>query len=148
MTEYLIELLMDQAKEGGGEGGLLAGLRLQLRTEAGCFLYQEEHLVCRGLFSLVSTKHGAKHSPCLQLVCGFFPTRYGGNLLLPISRLVYTKEFKVPPPNIAPNFLVSRADSEPTKGESLGKTKFLSASPTPSGSLVWKANAMTITITA
>ena len=67
----------------------------------------------------------------------------------PISRIVSEKEVSVPPPKIAPRFLVSGAASEPAEGGGAGgKRKNLSLSPTPSGSLVWKTRAITITATA
>ena len=48
ITESLIELLLDEAKEGVREGGLLAGLRPQPRTDPVCLLQEEEHLMrCR-----------------------------------------------------------------------------------------------------
>ena len=65
------------------EGGLLACLRSQPLTDAGCFLYQEEHLVSCGVFGLISEVHHAKHGPCLKMGGGFVPTHDRGEPLLP-----------------------------------------------------------------
>ena len=47
----------------------------------------------------------------------------GLTFYLPISRLLYVKEFKVIPPRIAYHFLVSSAASDPSEGERYGNRK-------------------------
>ena len=66
LAESLVELLIYQANEGGGEGGFLAGLRPQPRADPGCLLQEEEHRVrCRG-DTIVSQEHLAKDGPSLE----------------------------------------------------------------------------------
>ena len=72
----------------------------------------------------------------------------GENFCFPISRLVSTKEVKVPPPKIASHFCMRSAASEPTYGERLVNKNIFRASPTLYGSSVWKASAITMTATA
>ena len=67
--------------------------------------------------------------------------------LFPIRRLVSVKEVRVPTPNIASHSQVRSAASNPAKGERSGNKKILRASPTPSGSLVLKVSAITMTAT-
>ena len=65
LPEYLIELLLCEAKEGSGKGGLLAGLRPQPWDDPGCLLQEEEHLVSARVDPVVSQKQSAKNGPSL-----------------------------------------------------------------------------------
>ena len=53
----------------------------------------------------------------------------------------------MPPPKIAPHFRVSRATSDPSKGERSGNKNILRSYPTPSESSVWEVSAITMTAT-
>ena len=64
-----------------------------------------------------------------------------------ISILVYVKEVKVPNPRIVFHLLVRSAASDPTERERSRNRNIFIASPTPLGSSVWKARAITITAT-
>ena len=81
-TEALIELLLYQAKEGGGKGGFLVGLRPQPRDDPRCLLQEEEHLECDGVNTVISQKHRAKYGPSLELGRCLVPACDGGDLLL------------------------------------------------------------------
>ena len=72
----------------------------------------------------------------------------GETFCFPIRRLVSAKEVKVPPPKIAPHFRVRRVASNPSEGDRSGNKKMFSVSSIPSKSLVCKASAITMTMTA
>ena len=54
----------------------------------------------------------------------------------------------MPPPNIASHFCVRSVASHPAKGERSGNKSIFRASPTPSGSSVWKVSTTTMTVSA
>ena len=72
----------------------------------------------------------------------------GATFCFPISRLVSTKEVKVPFPKISSHFRISIAAYNPAEGERSGNKNIFRASPTPSGSSVWKVSAITMTAAA
>ena len=65
MVESIVELLLYQAKVGGGKGELLAGLRPQPWADPGCLLQEEEHLVSGGVDPVVYQGKISKHGPSL-----------------------------------------------------------------------------------
>ena len=96
---------------------------------------------------VISQEHHEKYGPildlgrCLVLGCD------GNNLCFPIRRLVSTKEVEVPPPKIASHFRVRSSASDPAEGERSGNKNIFRASPTRSGSSVWKVSAITMIMT-
>ena len=71
----------------------------------------------------------------------------GTTFCFPIRRLVTKKEVKVLPPKIASNFRVRSSASDHAEGERSGNKNVFRASPTRSGSLVWKVSAITMIMT-
>ena len=67
LTEALVELLMYQAKEGGGKDELLAGLRPQPRADPGCLLQEKEHLIRDRGDPVISQGKHSKDVPSLEL---------------------------------------------------------------------------------
>ena len=65
--ESIVELLLYQAKEGGGKGELLAGLRPQPWADPGSLLQEEEHLVRGGVDPIISQEQRAKDITSLGL---------------------------------------------------------------------------------
>ena len=136
LAEALIELLLYEANEGGGEGRLLAGLRPQPRDDPGCLLQEEEHLVSGGVDPIVSQKQSAKHGPSLYQGLYFVPACNGGDLLLTHQKNCVCKGSHCPAPKISPHFRVRKAASDPANGEMSVNKKMFSVSSTLSTSLV------------
>ena len=72
----------------------------------------------------------------------------GQTFCLHISRLVSAKEVKVLPPKIAYHFRVTSAAFDLAEGDISGNKSIFRASPTPSGSSVWKVSTITMTAAA
>ena len=77
-----------------------------------------------------------------------FQPAIGATFCVPISRLMSAKEVKVPPTKIAYHYRVRSATSDAAEGERSGNQNIFRASLIPSGPLVWKASAITMTAAA
>ena len=82
LEEALVNLLMYQAKEGGREGGFLAGLCPHPWDDPRCLLQEEEHLVRGGMDLVISQEYHAKDGLCLELGRCLVPACDGGDLFL------------------------------------------------------------------
>ena len=127
---------MYQAKEGGGEGGFLAGLHPQPWADLGCLLHEEEHLVRGGVDPVISQEHRAKDRPSLELGHCLGPAcDEGDHLLSHCQTRVCKGSWGAAPQDLVPLPSEERC-LQPCQGVEVKKIYILRSSPTLSGSSV------------
>ena len=89
---------MYQAKEGSGEGRLLAGFLPESWADNRRLLQDEELLIRGGVDPVISQKHRAKDGPNLDLGNCLVPACNGGDLMISHNQIRVRERIKGPAP--------------------------------------------------